>query len=89
MWGYWSTDGLGLYEYMLLAEELGAEPVWVVQNGIAHNDQAWQRHTPAPPGSRGACCGLGRSLTMLRFNPDRAPGGLYPSLPPSLSAPLV
>ncbi|PSC72825.1 Alpha-L-arabinofuranosidase 1 isoform B [Micractinium conductrix] len=39
MWGYWSTDGLGLFEYMLLAEELGAVPVWVVNNGIAHNDQ--------------------------------------------------
>ena len=33
MWGYWSTDGLGLFEYMLLAEELGAVPVWVVNNG--------------------------------------------------------
>ena len=39
MWGYWSTDGLGLFEYMLLAEELGAEPVWVINNGIAHVDQ--------------------------------------------------
>eukprot|EP00887_Chlorella_sp_A99_P001498 scaffold8.g1498.t1 len=39
MWGYWSTDGLGLYEYLLLAEELGAEPIWVVNNGIAHGDQ--------------------------------------------------
>lgn len=32
-WGYWSTDGLGLFEYLLLSEELGAEPVWVVNNG--------------------------------------------------------
>ena len=38
MWGYWSSDGLGLFEYMLLAEELGAEPVWVLNNGIAHED---------------------------------------------------
>ncbi|EFN58711.1 hypothetical protein CHLNCDRAFT_140355 [Chlorella variabilis] len=43
MWGYWSTDGLGLFEYLLLAEELGAEPVWVVNNGIAHNDQVATR----------------------------------------------
>ena len=28
-----STDGLGLFEYLLLAEELGAEPIWVVNNG--------------------------------------------------------
>jgi len=38
LWGYWSTDGLGLFEYMLLAEELGAEPVWVVNSGVAHGD---------------------------------------------------
>lgn len=38
LWGYWSTDGLGLFEYMLLAEELGAEPVWVINNGVAHGD---------------------------------------------------
>ena len=35
MWGYWSTDGLGLFEYLLLAEELGAQPIWVVNNGGA------------------------------------------------------
>lgn len=38
LWGYWSTDGLGLFEYMLLAEELRAEPVWVLNNGVAHGD---------------------------------------------------
>ncbi|KAL4437047.1 hypothetical protein ABPG75_004186 [Micractinium tetrahymenae] len=38
VWGYWSTDGLGLFEYMLLAEELQTEPVWVVNNGVAHMD---------------------------------------------------
>lgn len=38
VWGYWSNDGLGLYEYLLLAEELGAEPVWVVNSGNSH----WQ-----------------------------------------------
>jgi alpha-L-arabinofuranosidase len=36
--GYWSTDGLGLFEYMLLAEELDAAPIWVVNNGVAHGD---------------------------------------------------
>lgn len=41
VWGYWSTDGLGLYEYMLLADELGAEPIYVVNNGISH-----QQSTP-------------------------------------------
>ena len=28
--------GLGLYEYMLLSEELGTEPIWVINNGIRH-----------------------------------------------------
>ena len=44
VWGYWSSDGLGLFEYMLLAEELGAEPIWVVNNGVAHGDS---EHCPA------------------------------------------
>lgn len=38
VWGYWSTDGLGLFEYMLLVEELQAEAVWVINNGVAHGD---------------------------------------------------
>ncbi|KAL4859616.1 Alpha-L-arabinofuranosidase 1 [Chlorella vulgaris] len=38
VWGYWSTDGLGLFEYMLLAEELATEPIWVINNGVAHGD---------------------------------------------------
>ncbi|GAB4817965.1 hypothetical protein N2152v2_005011 [Parachlorella kessleri] len=38
VWGYWSTDGLGLFEYMQLAEELKTEPVWVISNGVAHAD---------------------------------------------------
>lgn len=40
VWGYWSTDGLGLFEYMQLAEALAAEPVWVLSAGVAHADSA-------------------------------------------------
>ncbi|KAL0055122.1 hypothetical protein WJX82_007357 [Trebouxia sp. C0006] len=45
-WHYWSTDGLGAFEYFQLAEELSAEPVWVINNGISHTysvpaDQIW------------------------------------------------
>lgn len=32
------ATGLGLYEYMQLAEAVGAEPVWVINNGVAHAD---------------------------------------------------
>lgn len=38
LWGYWSDDGLGVFEYMVLVEELGTEPVWVINNGVAHAD---------------------------------------------------
>ena len=31
-----AVTGLGLYEYMLLNEELGTEPIWVLNNGLSH-----------------------------------------------------
>ena len=51
VWGYWSTDGLGLFEYMLLAEELRTEPVWVINNGVAHEDS---EPRPCPDSEAGA-----------------------------------
>uniref|UniRef100_A0A0D9XWJ8 non-reducing end alpha-L-arabinofuranosidase n=1 Tax=Leersia perrieri TaxID=77586 RepID=A0A0D9XWJ8_9ORYZ len=30
VWHYWTDDGLGYYEFLQLAEDLGAAPVWVV-----------------------------------------------------------
>ncbi|KAL9239572.1 hypothetical protein vseg_013881 [Gypsophila vaccaria] len=33
-WHYWSDDRLGYLEYLQLAEDLGAEPVWVINNGF-------------------------------------------------------
>jgi len=38
LWGYWSTDGLGIFEYFQLVEELKAEPVWVINNGVSHDE---------------------------------------------------
>ncbi|XP_066334673.1 alpha-L-arabinofuranosidase 1-like isoform X2 [Miscanthus floridulus] len=38
VWNYWTDDGLGFYEFLLLAEDLGALPVWVFNAGISHND---------------------------------------------------
>jgi hypothetical protein len=38
VWGYWSTDGLGPLEFLSLAGELGAAPLWVAPTGIAHGD---------------------------------------------------
>ena len=35
-WGYRTTDGLGFHEYLQLAEDLGAKPLYVVNVGIWH-----------------------------------------------------
>lgn len=39
VWGYWTDDGLGFYEFLLLAEDLNAAPIWVFNNGISHTDE--------------------------------------------------
>ncbi|KAL1197072.1 Alpha-L-arabinofuranosidase 2 [Cardamine amara subsp. amara] len=39
IWNYWTDDGLGHFEFFQLAEDIGAAPVWVFNNGISHNDQ--------------------------------------------------
>ena len=35
VWGYATDNGLGFLEYLQLAEDLDAEPIWVVNAGIA------------------------------------------------------
>ncbi|KAI8476051.1 MAG: glycoside hydrolase superfamily [Monoraphidium minutum] len=37
-WGYWNSDSLGLHEMFDLAEDLGAEPVWVLNVGISQSE---------------------------------------------------
>jgi alpha-L-arabinofuranosidase len=32
-WGYFTSDGLGMFEYLLLAEEIGAKPLLVINAG--------------------------------------------------------
>ncbi|XP_057721191.1 alpha-L-arabinofuranosidase 1 [Arachis stenosperma] len=39
VWMYWTDDGLGYFEFLQLAEDLGAAPIWVFNNGISHQDQ--------------------------------------------------
>ncbi|PKI58955.1 alpha-L-arabinofuranosidase 1 [Punica granatum] len=39
VWMYWTDDGLGHFEFLQLAEDLGAAPIWVFNNGISHQDQ--------------------------------------------------
>jgi hypothetical protein len=49
-WGFWkyhSSDGLGYYEYLLLCEDLGAEPVFAVNCGMSTSEQQRQSGPPA------------------------------------------
>ncbi|KAK7301046.1 hypothetical protein RJT34_11902 [Clitoria ternatea] len=39
IWNYWSDDGLGIFEYLQLAEDLGALPVWVFNAGISRHGE--------------------------------------------------
>ncbi|PSC67081.1 Alpha-L-arabinofuranosidase 1, partial [Micractinium conductrix] len=65
VWGYWSTDGLGLFEYMLMVEELKTEPVWVINNGVAHGDSI------APPNVWPLVQDALDSLEFIMGPPDR------------------
>ena len=44
LWGYWSEDGLGLYEYLQFIERLTdpygkpTRAIWVVNNGVSHEE---------------------------------------------------
>ena len=43
LWGYRSSDGLGYYEYLQMCEDLGAEPLFVVNCGMSHVEQNGQQ----------------------------------------------
>lgn len=38
IWGYNATHGLGYHEYLQLAEDLGAEPLFCVNAGVSHKE---------------------------------------------------
>lgn len=38
IWGYNATNSLGFHEYLQLAEDLGAEPVFCINAGISHKE---------------------------------------------------
>jgi alpha-L-arabinofuranosidase len=42
-WGYRSTDGLGMYEYLQMTEDLKAEPLFVINCGMSHMEQPGKR----------------------------------------------
>ncbi|MCX5673706.1 MAG: carbohydrate binding domain-containing protein [Planctomycetota bacterium] len=37
-WGYFSTNGLGYHEYLQMCEDLGAEPLFVINCGMSHKE---------------------------------------------------
>ncbi|KAL6530608.1 aspartate-semialdehyde dehydrogenase-like protein [Orobanche minor] len=39
VWHYWTDDGMGHLEFLQLAEDVGAAPIWVFNNGVSHNDE--------------------------------------------------
>ena len=38
IWGYYATHGLGYHEYLQLAEDLGAEPLYCINAGVSHKE---------------------------------------------------
>jgi alpha-L-arabinofuranosidase len=40
LWQYYSTHGLGYLEYLILCEDLGAEPLFVINCGMSHTEVA-------------------------------------------------
>ena len=38
LWGYRTSDGMGFHEFLQLAEDLNAAPLFVANVGLAHND---------------------------------------------------
>ncbi len=37
-WGYWTSDGLGFHELLQWCEDLGAEPLYVLNCGMSHKE---------------------------------------------------
>lgn len=38
LWRYWATHGLGFHEYLQLAEDLNAEPLFCINVGMSHRE---------------------------------------------------
>ena len=38
LWGYYSPNGLGFHEYLQMCDDLGAEPLFVINCGMSHHE---------------------------------------------------
>ncbi len=45
-WGYWTSQYIGFYEYLLMAEGLGATPLPVLNNGVTCQFEGYQYIAP-------------------------------------------
>ena len=48
LWGYYSEDGLGYHEYLQFCEDLGAEPLLVINCGMSHKEQRTKESVEVP-----------------------------------------
>ena len=48
LWGYRSTDGLGMFEYLQFCQDIGAEPLFVINVGMSHEQQENKKPAPSP-----------------------------------------
>jgi alpha-L-arabinofuranosidase len=46
IWGYYASNGLGYHEYLQMCEDLGAQPLFVINCGMAHRDDVPMRRMP-------------------------------------------
>jgi len=44
LWNYHATHGLGFHEYLLMCEDLGAEPLFVINCGMSHRETVPMAH---------------------------------------------
>lgn len=44
LWGYHQTRGLGYYEFFVMCEDLGAEPLPVLAAGVPCQNSSWKSH---------------------------------------------
>uniref|UniRef100_A0A7N0VE47 non-reducing end alpha-L-arabinofuranosidase n=1 Tax=Kalanchoe fedtschenkoi TaxID=63787 RepID=A0A7N0VE47_KALFE len=44
VWNYWTDDGFGYLEFLQLAEDLGAAPIWVFNSGVGHKESVDPEH---------------------------------------------
>ena len=38
IWGYWATNGVGFHEFLMIAEALGAKPLYCINAGMSHQE---------------------------------------------------